>query len=225
MSRPVIVLRPEPGCTETLTAARDRGLEAFAAPLFAIQPVDWSAPDPSAFDALLAGSANAFRLGGRALAGLTKLPVLAVGERTAAAARAAGFHVAANGHGGLQALIETVEAPARLLRLSGEARVDLAPPGGVELVETTVYRAAPLRLTDQAIEALGGGAVVLLHSGEAARRFAAECDRLTVARSTVSIAALAPRIAEAAGEGWAQVRTAPEVTDCALLAMAADMCH
>lgn len=219
------MLRPPPGCAETLAAARDRRLEAIAAPLFAIQPVAWQAPDAAAFDALLAGSANAFRVGGGALAALTRLPVLAVGDRTAEAARAAGFRVRATGRGGLQAVIETVEAPARLLRLAGEARVDLAPPHGVELAEITVYRAVPLPLASDAIEALAAGAVVLLHSAEAARRFAAECDRLAIARGDVALAALAPRIVEAAGGGWAQVGTAADVTDCALLALASDMCH
>jgi uroporphyrinogen-III synthase len=216
VSRPVLVLRPEPGCAETLAAARGRGLEAIAAPLFAIQPVAWTAPDASAFDALLVGSANAFRQGGSGLAAVIRLPVLAVGDRTADAARAAGFRVAATGQGGLQAVIETVEAPARLLRLSGETRVELVPPPGVEVVDATVYRA---------VAALRAGAVAMLHSAEAARRFAAECDRLGIARGTVRLAALASRIAEAAGEGWAQVCTAAQVTDCALLALATDMCH
>jgi uroporphyrinogen-III synthase len=225
VSRPVLVLRPEPGCAETLAAARGRGLEAIAAPLFAIQPVAWTAPDASAFDALLVGSANAFRQGGSGLAAVIRLPVLAVGDRTADAARAAGFRVAATGQGGLQAVIETVEAPARLLRLSGETRVELVPPPGVEVVDATVYRAVPLPLADRAVAALRAGAVAMLHSAEAARRFAAECDRLGIARGTVRLAALASRIAEAAGEGWAQVCTAAQVTDCALLALATDMCH
>lgn len=225
MTRPLLVLRPEPGCSETLAAARARGLDAIGAPLFAIEAVDWAAPDASAFDALLAGSANAFRLGGEGLGAMSGLPVLAVGERTAAAARAARFDVAAVGHGGLQALLESHQGPSRLLRLGGETRVELSAPDGIELVERTVYRAAPLPLEPRAASAAAQGAVAMLHSAEAARRFAAECDRLAIARGTVSIAALSPRISEAAGEGWGQVRIAPAVTDCALLAMAADMCH
>ena len=221
----VLVLRPEPGCSETLAAARKRGLEAISAPIFAIESVPWDAPDPVQFDRLIAGSANAFRFGGTQLDELTDLPVVAVGERTATAAREAGFTVAATGQVGLQALLDTIKSPARLLRLSGEERIDLAPPNGVSMVERTVYRAAPLPLADKAIEVLASGAVALLHSGEAARRFAAECDRLSIARYRISLAALAPRIATAAGSDWARIQVAPDVTDAALLAMAADMCH
>ena len=53
----VLVLRPEPGCSETLAAARKRGLEAISAPIFAIESVPWDAPDAvnAAMEAFLAG--------------------------------------------------------------------------------------------------------------------------------------------------------------------------
>lgn len=225
MSRPVLVLRPEPGCSETLAAAQERGLRPVAAPLFSIESVEWTVPDGREFDALLVGSANVFRLGGPALKTLRGLPVYAVGERTASAARAMGFTVAIAGAGGLQSVLDGMEYPARVLRLAGEARVDLASPTGIDVVEVAVYRAVPLRLEGKAVQVLGEGAVALLHSGEAARRFAIECDRLGIRRDKVAIAALAPRIAEAAGSGWSEVRTSSEVADSALLALAADMCQ
>lgn len=225
MSPPVVVLRPEPGCAETCAAALAMGLDAIAAPLFAIEPVAWEAPDPDNFDGLLVGSANAFRHGGDGLARLTPSPVFAVGNQTAAAARAAGFGVAHTGEGGLQALLDGLAAPRRLLRLAGETRVTLAPPPGVGISERVVYRAAPQPLSKKAAAQLSLGAVALLHSGEAARALSAECDRLAIDRAAVAIAALAPRVAEAAGGGWRAVRVAPVVSDAALLAMAADMCQ
>ena len=197
----------------------------MAAPLFAIEPMVWDPPDPVDFDGILAGSANAFRQGGSGLAGLTKLPVLAVGERTALEARRVGFDIEAIGAGGLQGLVDSLESHRRILRLCGEKRVDLTPPFGVAIVERIVYRASLLPLSPQAVETIGAGAVVLLHSGEAARHFTAECERLSIERARVKIAALAPRIAGAVGRGWQTVRVAPEVTDAALLAMTADMCH
>lgn len=225
MRRPLIVLRPEPGCGETIAAARLLGLDPVAAPLFAIEPLAWRAPDPAGFDGLLAGSANAFRHGGEPLRQLRSLPVHAVGERTAEAARAAGFVVATVGAGGLQSSIDALVPPLRLLRLSGEARVALAVPPGIELAERVIYRAVALSLSEEAARHLAGGAVALLHSGEAARGFAAECGRLGIARRRVAIAALAPRIADAAGAGWEEVRIAREATDGALLALAKDMCQ
>jgi uroporphyrinogen-III synthase len=74
-------------------------------------------------------------------------------------------------------------------------------------------------------ECLGEGALVLLHSAAAARHFAAECDRLGVARGAVGLAALGPRIAAAAGEGWHGVRAAGEPREAALLALAREMCQ
>lgn len=225
MSGTVVVLRPEPGSAATVTAARAQGIEAVASPLFEIRPVAWLSPDPSQFDAIVAGSANAFRGGGHGLTALTGLPVLAVGESTATAARAAGFTVEATGHGGLQATLDTVNGPTRLLRLAGEARVELSPPAGVTIEERVVYRAEPLALSGAAAAALMRGAIALVHSGEAARRFAEECTRLGLARTSISAAALAPRIADALGTGWHRVTVARAVTDGALLALAKDMCH
>ncbi|ANY20977.1 uroporphyrinogen-III synthase [Tsuneonella dongtanensis] len=225
MTRPVVVLRPEPGCGETVAAARSLGLEAIASPLFEVEPVEWSVPDPAEFDAILVGSANAFRHGGAGLERLRTLPVLAVGARTADAARERGFLVQGTGEGGLQALIDLPDMPRRLLRLSGEARVTLEIPHETSIDEVVVYRTIPLPLSEAAVGALRRGAVALLHSGEAARHFANECDRLAIARSDVAIAVLAPRIAAAAGEGWAKAAVAADVTDAALLALAADMCH
>ncbi|MFA9200246.1 MAG: uroporphyrinogen-III synthase [Cypionkella sp.] len=225
MSRPLVVVRPEPGCSETVRAAQAQGLAAVAAPLFSIEPVAWQAPDPARFDGILAGSANVFRLGGKELARLAALPVHAVGERTAAAARAAGFVVETVGGGGLQAVIEALAPPRRLMRLAGAARVPLAPPPGVGIAECVVYRAVPLALDGSVLSALRAGAVVALHSGEAARAFAALCGGLGLARERIALAALAPRIAAAAGGGWAAVAVAPEVSDAALLATARDMCQ
>ncbi len=225
MTRPLLVLRPEPGCSETLSAAREMGLEATAAPLFVIESVAWVLPDPLRFDALLAGSANVFRHGGPGLDALRHLPVFAVGESTAGAAIDAGFAVAATGRGGLQPLLDEINPPASLLRLAGEARVDLSPPAGIEVTERIVYRAVPRPIEAGAIDILHGDAVVLLHSAEAARAFSDECDRIGITRSKIAIAALAPRIAAACGDGWSRVRTTPETSDSALLALAADMCH
>lgn len=224
MTRRLLVLRPEPGLSRTIERAQSMGLEAVAAPLFAIEAVAWEAPDPARFDAILVGSANAFGHGGAQLAGMSALPVHAVGEQTARAAREAGFTVVRVGEHGLQAVLDQLP-PAHLLRLAGERRVELDIPPGITIEEQVVYRAVALPLAETARNALRSNALVLLHSGEAARRFAAECDRLDVDRGGVTLAALAPRIAEAAGLGWQKAAIAPEPTDAALLALAGDICQ
>jgi uroporphyrinogen-III synthase len=225
MTLTAVILRPEPSRGETVSRARAMGLEIVAAPLFEIVPVSWKMPDIARFDAIAAGSANSFRYGGSALASMKTLPVYAVGQRTAEAARAAGFTVARVGDANLQDVIDRLAGPLRILRLAGEKRVALRPPAGVSVEELILYRAKPLSLAPEAAAALRKGAVALLHSGEAARHFAQECSRLGIDRSSVAIAALAPRIAEAAGQGWLAVETAAKPNDAALLALAADMCQ
>lgn len=224
----LLVVRPEPGNARTLAAARELGLDACGVPLFVVEPVAWEPPDPARFDAVLLGSANALRHGGDALARFTTLPVYAVGATTAAAAEKAGFTVAARGEGGLQMLIPKLaeDGRKRVLRLSGEAHVSLNPPPGMTIATAVVYAAHPLPLPVDAVPSQG--VVVALHSGEAARHFTAECARLGLDRSTIALACLAPRVAEVAGQGWAEVRVAPipqPLGEAALLALARDMCQ
>lgn len=223
--RPLLIVRPEPGNAQSLAAARAMGLGALGAPLFVVGPVPWAVPDPAGYAAILAGSANLFRLGGPGLAPLAALPVVAVGAQTGDVARTAGFAVARCGEGGLAEMVRGL-APGRYLRLSGAdpAPLDDLPPGVV--VETvTVYAAQALPLALAAQDLLHGPCVVALHSGEAARHFAAECARLGLRRDRVALACLAPRIASLAGTGWQRVEISEQRRDQPLLALARQMCQ
>lgn len=224
MSLPVIVIRPEPGCTQTVDSGAAIGLDMLGCPLFEIVSRAWSVPADKT-DGLLIGSANALRYGGPGLEALRTLPVLAVGEATAAAARAAGFTVERTGAGGLQALVDGLAGPRHLLRLAGEEHVPLRLPPGVVIETRVVYAGEPRSMPSTLADRLGTGAVVLLHSGVAAKHFAAECARLGISRAQIRLAALAPRIAALAGEGWGEVVAAAQPSDGALLALAADLCH
>ncbi|MEO0063139.1 MAG: hypothetical protein RLZZ08_1699 [Pseudomonadota bacterium] len=226
MTLPIIAIRPQPGCNATVAAGQTLGLAITGVPLFRIEPLDWAAPDPADVDALLIGSANALRHGGPGLAAFRGKPVHAVGSSTADAARAAGFAVAQIGSGGLQQVLDSMAPPGlRLLRLSGRDHVPLALPSGVQMQTRIVYASDPVPLPAATVQTLRGGALVLLHSAEAARHFAAECGRCGVDRTTVRLAALGPRIAAAAGQGWADLRSASSPQEPALLALAAQMCH
>lgn len=223
---PVLALRPEPGCTATVAAGRKLGLDIHGFPLFAVRPLAWQPPPAEDVDALLLGSANALRHGGPALALYAGKPAWCVGESTAEAARAAGLEVRATGRGGLQQVVERIDPDhRRLLRLCGAERVDLALPPQAELIERVVYQSEAQPLPAEAARLLRQGALVLLHSGEAARHFARECDRLGLTRDAIALAALAPRIAAAAGSGWRHVQIAASAEDSALLALADKMCH
>jgi len=223
---PLIVIRPQPGCDTSVAAARALGLDAHGFPLFAVRALDWTPPVPDSFDALLIGSANALRHGGAALAAWRGKPAYAVGRTTAEAARAAGLDVIATGHGGLQAMLAGL-APdhRRLLRLAGRERVDLTAPTGTTIDERVLYASEPQPLPPELAALLADGAVVLLHSGEAARHFAALCEAHGLDRARIALAAIGPRVAAAAGQGWAALAAAPSPDDDALLALANQMCQ
>lgn len=224
--RKLIAIRPEPGLSQTLRNAASAGLDIAGFPLFEVRAVPWSAPDHASVDALLLGSANAVLLAGEGLKAFVHMPVHAVGVRTADAARAAGFTITTSGSGGLQQVLDGLAGKKlRLLRLAGAEHVPLAPPPGIGIVERIVYEAAPLAMTPALASILRDGAVVLLHSAAAARHFAQECDRLGIPRSGIALAALGPRIGEAAGGGWAARQSCEQPQEAALLALARDMCH
>lgn len=225
MTLPILAIRPEPGCSATVAAGKAVGLAIEACPLSEIRPLAWDLAS-GAFDGLLLGSANAFRCGGRQGDSLVDKPVYAVGNATAEAARQHGFTVARVGEGDLQALVDSLAGEhLRLLRLAGRERAPLRPPEGISVETATVYESIGLPLPGDIAERLRSGALVLLHSAAAARHFAAECERLAVQRGDIRLAALSPRIAEAAGSGWAALRSAAQPNEAALLALACQMCH
>ena len=195
------------------------GLDVVSVPLFALERVDWSAPDPDRFDAILLTSANAVNLAGEQLRKMRQLPVHAVGEATAVAARVAGLGIATVGNGGVDDLLATVEPNARLVHLCGEdRRMPSAPAQAISAL--TVYRAVSVHDCD-----VGGlrDQVAVLHSPRAAQRLRELVDDTT--RSTIRIAAISTPTAEAAGDGWAEVRTAASPTDSELLALAVRLCE
>ncbi len=227
MNLPLIVIRPEPGATATLIAARDMGLAALAYPLFSAEAVAWHAPDPAVYDGVLIGSANAIRHGGAGLKILRDLPAYAVGETTAATLRQAGFLVTATGKGGLQSVLDTLSdaKPLHLLRLAGEAHISLNVPDHITLTTKIVYRMIQHDFPPEMIAALQEQAIIALHSAEAARHFRAQCKAHAIDRTRLSLVTLGPRIEEAAGSGWGRIECSSTPDDAALLALAKRLCQ
>ncbi len=215
------MLRPEPGATATCAAASKLGLQPLAIPLFAIEPVTWTAPDAAAFDALLLTSANALRQGGGELDKVRALPVHAVGEATAAEAQAHGFTLSFTGGGGVDELLAAIDPDLRLLHLCGEQWREPAAPRQ-SITHLPVYRAAELPLAD--VSPIPG-AVVAVHSPRAAARLAELAALSDIDISATALAAISREAARAAGSGWQQVMTADEPDDGALLALAARLCN
>ena len=223
---PLVIIRPEPGNAASTELAQSLRMEAHGYPLFDVIPRSWEAVPPERADALLIGSANVFRHGGRGLAVLKNLPVYAVGEVTAAAARAAGFALAATGTGTLQSLLSELDgAHRRVLRLAGEERVALSLPSGVTMEERVVYASVALPFPAALAALLREPAIIALHSAEAARHLSAQCVTHGIRRAPLRIAALSARISAAAGDGWGDVAAAAYPDDKALLALARQMCQ
>jgi len=222
----IVAIRPEPGLSATLAAGRELGLPIEGWPLFEIGPVAWQLPDPDEIDALLIGSANALRHAGPEIGAFRGKPVHAVGLATAQFAQEEGFTVASVGERGLQGVLDALAGrDLGLLRLAGAERITLAIPPAIQVTERIVYESAALPMPDGLVARLAKGAVVLMHSAAAARHFVNEVSRLSLAREGIDLAALGPRIIEAAGEGWGSAAFAASPNDKALLALAKDMCH
>jgi uroporphyrinogen-III synthase len=210
----LLIVRPRPGADETAARARDLGLEPIVLPLFEAHPLDWTPPDPRGFDAVLLTSANAARLGGEGLRPLLGLPCYAVGERTAEAARAAGFGEVKTGPSDGFALAAMAEADGAgaLLHLGGRDHVPVERATHIAVYASEPAGALPAEL---------GEAVILLHSRRAAFRLAA----LATNRARLVIAAISVQVAEAAGPGWKEVAVAAAPRDEALLELAAKLCQ
>lgn len=211
----LLVLRPEPGNSATATRARAMGLEIVQCPLFAVEPVAWSAPDAGRFDALLLTSANALRHGGSELAKLRQLDGVAVGETTAAAARDAGFRIADVGTSGVEALLERLPGEQRLLHLTGADHHRATSRHAIETIVAYRSVALPARSLPT------GPCVALVHSARAGSRLA----ELVTDRSTIAIAAISPAAASACGGGWDALEAAGQPCEAALLALAARLCQ
>ena len=129
----LLVTRPEPENARTAEALRALGHDVVLAPLLRIEAIAGVEFGSGPWDAVLLTSGNAVRaLATHARHGeLAALPLYAVGERSATAARDAGFARAEAAGGDVAALAAHVAAKlpqgSRLLYLAGEDRTgDLA---------------------------------------------------------------------------------------------------
>jgi uroporphyrinogen-III synthase len=157
----ILVTRPSPDDQLTAGALRARGFEVLCAPMLRIEAVPFQDEGQANanYGAVIVTSANALRAAAPQLGNsrLLKLPLFAVGEHTAAAAREAGFFeviVAKGDAGALRDLLlgsaksKQLKKSVPLLYLAG---ADLARDLGGELgekgfsvVTRTTYRMVPV---------------------------------------------------------------------------------
>ncbi|HEX2762667.1 MAG TPA: uroporphyrinogen-III synthase [Allosphingosinicella sp.] len=211
----LLVLRPEPGASETAARASEVGLEVVVAPLFSITPVAAEPVDPANYDAVLLTSANGARF---APGGLTGLRCFAVGEATAAAARAAGFAEVETGPSDGEAALEAVASSGarRVLHLCGRHHKLLSHPE-VRLDRRIVYASDPVAPPPR----ISGPAVALVHSPRAGARLT----EIAEDKGSILIAAISEAAAAAAGDGWRVKAVAGRPRDAALLELAVQLCN
>lgn len=226
MTRPLIIVRPEPGNSASSANARKCGLEVHSFPLFETAATAWDEPDPARYVGVIMTSANAARLAGPSLQRYTHLPLYAVGDVTGDAAREAGFLSIISGDGDVERLLGKIATLGlhRLLHLSG---ADYQPftPHGVEIERRTVYASNAIMPAPELLAALKRGGVVMLHSARAAKQFAAIVESHAIDPATLAVAAISANAAEAAGTGWHEISIAARPRDTALLESAVALCE
>lgn len=228
----LLVTRPEPEATRTAERLRALGHEPVMAPLLETQFLDPPAPRfrPAA---ILLTSGNGLRglLRWPESRGWIDAPVLAVGDRTAEAARAAGFTDVGSADGDGEALaslaIESLDPnngtllyPAAVDRAGHWPERLIAAGFTLSLVET--YRMDPVaRLPNRVEDDLHQGRIdgILLYSPRTAKTFVELVGRLDPQPllDHLSIYALSPNVACALTFGTAFIASEP--TDDALLAL------
>ena len=124
----VLVTRPEPGAAQTAARLEALGHKPVVAPLSQVAPVAVAAlPDAANFDAVALTSANALKHAAPPLlSAISQLPCFTVGDRTAEAAREAGFAYVRSAGGDVNDLASLVcarlKAGSHVLYLTGERR-------------------------------------------------------------------------------------------------------
>ncbi|MCA6111474.1 uroporphyrinogen-III synthase [Bradyrhizobium cenepequi] len=185
----VLVTRPQGDGEATADSLRSRGFEVLLAPMLRFEALPFQDEDAASYDAVIVTSANALRAVAPQLAGhaLLRLPLLAVSEHTAAAAREAGFGEVASADGDATSLCDLVRAHRKAKKLKKSATLlylagaDLSRDLAGELGETgftvitrTTYRMNPVAgLPRPVCEAFMAGHIeaVLHYSRRSARAF------------------------------------------------------
>jgi uroporphyrinogen-III synthase len=185
----VLVTRPEPDNATTADALRQRGYDVLLAPILQFEALPIRHDDDVKYGGVIVTSSNALRaVRSHPLSGqLIELPLFAVGNRTADAARNIGFANVLSADGDVTALrkLVTDTIPRRqrrtpLLYLSGsDIAADIVSGlanDGITATPLTVYRMIPVNdLPDQVRTALAGDAIkaVLHYSPRSAAAFVA----------------------------------------------------
>jgi uroporphyrinogen-III synthase len=180
----MLVTRPEPDASETAARLGALDIDAVIEPLLVAETLTTTLPAAEGFAALAATSANALRaLHDRGeLPQFRKLPLYAVGDRTAALGREFGFAEVVSANGNLDALVALLAkagiAGPVLYPAARDQSGNLAQalaPHGVMVITTAIYRMQPVAaLRRTTLAGIDSGAIggALFYSRRTAQTFA-----------------------------------------------------
>jgi uroporphyrinogen-III synthase len=227
----LVVTRPQADSERTAAALRACGHDVLVAPLMRVEPV--TADLSGTWGAVIITSANApgAIAGHPACDALFKLPLFAVGRRSADAARQAGFSYVTSAGGDVRDLVQLIaerhaDAAAPLLYLAGEDRAaDLVGElvvHGVAAEMAVVYRAVTAPFPPELIAALQAGDVdaVLHFSKRSAEHYIAGAAQAGVAGQALGVRhiCLSAQIAEPLSRaGASRIAIAPRPDEAALI--------
>lgn len=221
------VTRAAPGAEETAARLKAMSLPVLVDPLLAVVPLSPTI-DLAGVAALAFTSVNGVQAFVRLCADRNR-PIFAVGDRTARAAREAGFAEVASADGDVEALAALIAGQA--------ARIDgvvlhpgaLEPAGdlvsalaakGITVRSAAVYETVERDPAPATLDQLGMMAAVLLHSPRAARKLSQVLERRpapSLRALCLSPAVAAPLEALVKAGQLASVAAAPHPSEAALL--------
>ncbi len=227
----VLVTRPEQDAAATAARLSDLGHVVIITPLMEIRFMAGPALDLTGIQALLVTSANGARaLAARQAGSNIPLPVLAVGDATARAARDLGFADVESAGGDVDDLARLAVERLRpgdgaLLHVAGsKVAGDLAgmlAKVGYTYRRSVLYDARPVAVLPQAAQTaiVDGAAAVLLYSPRTAALFrdlllAAGLDGFV---ENLTAFCLSANVAARAGSGWRRVVVAVRPTEPSLM--------
>ena len=229
----LVVTRPQTDSERTAAVLRARGHAVLVAPLLRVEPV--KADLSGTWGGVIVTSANApgAIAGNSARAALVKLPLFAVGQRSADAARGSGFADVTSAGGDVRDLVQLIaerhaDAAVPLLYLAGEDRAadlvaDLAGHG-VAAEMAVVYRAVTAPFPPELIAALQAGDVdaVLHFSRRSVENYIAGARQAGIIEQALAVRhfCLARPIAEPlSGAGAGSIAVAKRPDEAALLGL------
>ncbi|MAN80704.1 MAG: uroporphyrinogen-III synthase [Rhodospirillaceae bacterium] len=228
----VLVTRPEQDAAATAARLRDLGHDPLITPLMAVRFLPGPPLDLAGVQALLVTSANGARaLAARQAGAETRLPVLAVGDATARAARDLGFAEVESAGGDVDDLARLAAARLRpgggvLLHVAGsKVAGDLAgmlAQAGYTCRRSVLYDAQPVADLPAAAQAAlrdGSVAAVLLYSPRTAALFRelVQAAGLCAALKDVTAFCLSNNVAARAGAGWPGLVVTAQPTEQAMM--------